>query len=231
MSRILIAPSVLSADFGNLARDVAAAEDAGADWIHVDVMDGHFVPNLTIGPGVTRAVRRATTLPVDVHLMVESPERLLEPFVEAGADRITVHAETCPHLHRVVARIRELGAKAGVAVNPSTPVDALGEIVPYVDLILIMTVNPGFGGQTFIPTSARKVGQTRRLLEEAGRVSAVAIQVDGGIDAKSAPEVVRKGATVLVAGSSVYLPPGGPAETIPALRAAAERALVPAVSG
>ena len=231
MSDLFIAPSVLAADFGNLAKDVAAAEDGGADWIHVDVMDGHFVPNITIGPGVTRAVRHATDLPVDVHLMVESPDRFLEAFIEAGADRITVHEETCPHLHRVVARIQELGAKAGVAVNPSTPVDALAEIVSYADLILIMTVNPGFGGQTFIPTSPQKVRQARRLVEEAGRTWAVAIQVDGGIDVVSAPVLVREGATVLVAGSSVYAPEGGPLVTIPALREAAEVGLSPSNSG
>lgn len=232
MSDILIAPSILSADFGNLARDVASAEEAGADWIHLDVMDGHFVPNLTIGPAVTSAVRRATSLPLDVHLMIESPERMVSAFVEAGADRVTVHEETCPHLHRVIAQLREAGVKVGVAVNPATPVESLREVVPYVDLILVMTVEPGFGGQAFILTSPRKVEQARTLIEEAGRSTEVEIQVDGGIDPETAPEVVRRGATVLVAGSAVYgAAAGGAARAIPALREAAERAHVSSAPG
>ncbi len=225
MSRVLIAPSVLSADFANLARDVAAAEEAGADWIHVDVMDGHFVPNITIGPAVTAALRRSTTLPLDVHLMIESPERLVPAFAEAGADRITVHQETCPHLHRVVEEIRAAGAQPGVAINPATPVDSLSEIVPYIDLILVMTVNPGFGGQAFIATSPKKVAEARSLLERAGRSGTVRLQVDGGIDPTTAPEVVRAGADVLVAGSAVFRASGGPPVSVSALRVAAERAL------
>src|SRR5690349_12427487 len=150
---IRIAPSILSADFGRLAEEVAAAEAAGADWIHVDVMDGHFVPNITIGPLITEVVRRSTKLPVDVHLMIEQPERYLDAFAGAGANVLTVHQETCPHLHRTVQRIRELGVKPGVCVNPSTPIDTLAEIVPFVDLVLVMSVNPGFGGQRYIPTS------------------------------------------------------------------------------
>ena len=231
MSDILIAPSILSADFGNLARDVASAEEAGADWIHLDVMDGHFVPNLTMGPGVTQAVRRATTLPLDVHLMIESPQRMVSAFVNAGADRITVHEETCPDLHRVITQVREAGANVGVAVNPATPVETLREVIPNVDLILIMTVNPGFGGQAFISTSPHKVEQAKVLVEEAGRLADVEIQVDGGIDPETAPEVVRKGATVLVAGSAVYGAVGGAAKAIPALRKSAEHALVSSALG
>ena len=220
MHEILIAPSVLSADFGNLSRDVDVAEEAGADWIHVDVMDGQFVPNLTIGPAVTAAIRRATSLPVDVHLMIESPERLVGAFVDAGADRITVHEEACPHLHRVVAQIREAGAKPGVALNPATPVEALREIIPFIDLVLIMTVNPGFGGQAFIPTSPDKVERARAIVEELGRATDVGIQVDGGIDPTTAPDVVRAGANVLVVGSAVFGATGGPVAAIPALREA-----------
>ncbi len=225
MSHVLIAPSILSADFGHLADDVAAAQEAGADWIHVDVMDGQFVPNLTIGPEVAAAIRRATNLPVDVHLMIETPERLISAFADSGADRITVHEEACPHLHRVAAQVRDLGAKVGVAVNPATPVESIRDVVPYIDLILIMTVNPGFGGQAFIPSSPRKVAQARALLQEEGRSEEVWIQVDGGIDLATASEVVREGARVLVAGSAVFRAEGGPARAIPALRGAAQGAL------
>ena len=217
-SRVLLAPSILSADFGHLARDVGRAEAAGADWIHVDVMDGHFVPNLTIGPAVTAAVRAATTLPVDVHLMIESPERLIPEFVAAGADFITVHQEVCPHLHRVVAEIRKAGARAGVAVNPSTPVELLRDIVHDIDLLLVMTVNPGFGGQRFIPGSPDRIARARRLLEEAGRAGEVHLQVDGGVDHTTIPSVVEAGATVLVAGSAVFSKDGGPEDTIPAMQ-------------
>ena len=227
MKEILIAPSVLSADFGNLERDVVQAEQAGADWIHVDVMDGRFVPNLTIGAAVTRAVSAATSLPVDAHLMIESPERLIPAFVRAGADRITVHQETCPHLHRTVSQVRDAGLKVGVAVNPATSVETLREIVPYIDLILIMTVNPGFGGQQFIPASPSKVGRARSLLEASDCASSVEIQVDGGIDLTTASEVVREGATVLVAGSAIYGVDGGPATSIPALRSAVQQIPTP----
>jgi ribulose-phosphate 3-epimerase len=213
----LIAPSILSADFGRLAEDVQAAEAAGADWIHVDVMDGHFVPNITIGPLVTEAVRRATDLPVDVHLMIEAPERYLKNFVEAGADRITVHQETCPHLHRTLQEIRQLGASPGVSLNPSTPVAALEDMAPYLDLILVMTVNPGFGGQAFIPSSPRKIKAARTLLQASGRGEAH-VQVDGGIDPSTAPLAVEAGADVLVAGSAVYAHPSGPRNGIQALR-------------
>jgi len=213
----LIAPSILSADFGRLAHDVQVAEAAGADWIHVDVMDGHFVPNITIGPLVARAVRRATDLPVDVHLMIEAPERYVEEFAAAGADRITVHQETCPHLHRTLQQIRDAGALPGVAINPSTPVSFLHDVVPYVDLILVMTVNPGFGGQAFIPTSPEKIKDTRDLLKSQGRGD-VPIQVDGGIDPDTVGHVVEAGAQVLVAGSAVFGHPEGAEAGIRALR-------------
>jgi ribulose-phosphate 3-epimerase len=219
---VRIAPSILSADFARLGEEVRTAEEAGGDWIHVDVMDGHFVPNLTLGPAITEAVRRSTSLPVDVHLMIESPERYVEDFVRAGAHRITVHQEACPHLHRVLEQIRELGALPGVAVNPATPVELLRDVLPFVDLVLVMTVNPGFGGQAFIPTSPGRVARVRALLEELRPGESVAVQVDGGIDAASAGAVVSAGADVLVAGSAVYGHPGGVAEGIRAIRASAE---------
>lgn len=222
-----IAPSILSADFGRLAEDVARVESAGADWIHVDVMDGHFVPNLTIGPGVTSAVRRATSLPIDVHLMIEHPERYLQAFADAGADRITVHIETCPHLHRVVQQIRETGALPGVALNPSTPASALSEIVSEVELVLIMSVNPGFGGQAFIPGAVRKVEEARALLAAAGRPE-VWIQVDGGIDARTIGACHAAGADVFVAGNAVYGHPEGVPSAMEALRGALARSARPA---
>jgi ribulose-phosphate 3-epimerase len=215
----LIAPSILSADFGRLAEEVQAAETAGADWIHVDVMDGHFVPNITIGPLITAAVRRATRLPVDVHLMIEAPERYLADFVKAGADRITVHQETCPHLHRTLQQIRELGALPGVALNPSTPPDCLREVLPHLDLVLIMTVNPGFGGQAYIPSSTDKIRRTRELMHGLGG-EGITLQVDGGVDPNTAPEMVEAGADVLVAGSAVFGHPGGAGEGVRSLRIA-----------
>ena len=213
----IIAPSILSADFGRLADDVQAVEAAGADWIHVDVMDGHFVPNITIGPLVAEAVRKATSLPVDVHLMIESPERYLEDFVKAGADRITVHQESCLHLHRTLQQIRDLGALPGVAVNPSTPIATLQDVIPYLELVLVMTVNPGFGGQAFIPTSIKKIRAARELLEKEGR-GEVPIQVDGGVGPETASRVVGAGANVLVAGSAVFGHPDGAGEGVRALR-------------
>lgn len=215
----LIAPSILSADFGRLAEDLQAVEAAGADWIHVDVMDGHFVPNITVGPLVAAAVRRACMLPVDVHLMIEKPERYLEAFVDAGADRITVHQETCPHLHRTLQEIRELGAVPGVALNPSTPVETITEVVADLDMVLVMTVNPGFGGQRYIPNSTRKLARVAELLQREGR-EGVRIQVDGGVDATTASTVVGAGATVLVAGSAVFGHVDGPAAGVRALRRA-----------
>ena len=199
----LIAPSILSADFTRLGEEIAAAEAGGADWIHVDVMDGHFVPNITIGPMIVAAARRATRLPLDVHLMIEKPDLYLNDFVAAGADMLTVHQETCPHLHRTVQRIRELGARPGVAVNPATPVESLAEILPFVDLVLIMTVNPGFGGQTFISESLPKIARLKRHLASSGGPTPQ-IEVDGGIDPSTAPSVVAAGATVLVAGSAIF---------------------------
>jgi ribulose-phosphate 3-epimerase len=217
---VLIAPSILSADFGRLENDVREAVDAGADWIHVDVMDGHFVPNITIGPGVTKAVRAATDVPVDVHLMIQRPESYVAEFADAGADVITVHQEACPHLHRTIQQIQESGARAGVAINPATPVEALSEVLSYVDLVLIMTVNPGFGGQAYIHSCTDKVAQVREALAGAGRTD-VDLEVDGGVDTSTAPSVVSAGANVLVAGSAVYGHPKGIAFAIGALRDAA----------
>lgn len=220
MSGIKIAPSILSADFARLADGVAEAEAAGADWIHVDVMDGHFVPNLTIGAPVVRALRRVTDLPLDVHLMIEAPERFLDAFADAGANVLTVHQEACTHLHRTIERIRELGMKPGVSLNPATPLSAIEEILPYVDLVLVMTVNPGFGGQRFIPTSTEKVGRLRRILEER-HLWGIEVEVDGGIGPETAAEVVEAGANVLVAGAAVYGGEGSVADNIRALRSAA----------
>jgi ribulose-phosphate 3-epimerase len=217
---IRIAPSILSADFARLADGVAAAEEAGADWIHVDVMDGHFVPNITIGVPVVAALRRVTDLPLDVHLMIEAPDRFVDAFADAGADWITVHQEAAPHLHRTIEQIRQKGAKPGVSVNPGTPLAALDEILPYVDMVLIMSVNPGFGGQRFIPTSTRKIAALRATLDERG-LWPIEIEVDGGIGPQTAGEVVAAGATVLVAGAAVYNAHGTVADNIAALRAAA----------
>ena len=217
---VKIAPSILSADFARLGDAVAEAEAGGADWIHVDVMDGHFVPNLTIGPPVVKSLRRVTELPLDVHLMIEAPERYLEAFADAGATVLTVHQEACMHLHRTVQRIRELGMRPGVAINPATPLSALEEILPYVDLVLIMTVNPGFGGQKYIPTSTEKVARMRRILQDR-HLWGVELEVDGGIDPLTAPEVVEAGASVLVAGAAVYGGERSVAENIQALRSAA----------
>jgi ribulose-phosphate 3-epimerase len=200
---IRIAPSILSADFTRLGEQIAEAEAAGADWIHVDVMDGHFVPNITIGPMIVEAARRSTRLPLDVHLMIEEPDRYLEKFVGAGANWLTVHQETCPHLHRTVQAIRELGAHPGVSVNPATPVESLTEILPFVDLILVMTVNPGFGGQDFIEESLPKLRRLQHHIASKGGPGPL-IEVDGGIDPETAPRVVAAGATVLVAGSPVF---------------------------
>jgi ribulose-phosphate 3-epimerase len=199
---VRIAPSILAADFGRLADEVRAVERAGADWIHVDVMDGHFVPNLTLGPVVVEALRAATRLPLDVHLMIEEPERSLEAYVRAGADRVGVHVETCPHLHRTLAQIREAGAKACVVLNPATPAEAIRPVLGDVDQVLVMSVNPGFGGQKFIPGALAKIEQLRRWIREAERE--VELEVDGGIGPGTVGAAARAGANVFVAGTAVF---------------------------
>lgn len=202
MNKIFITPSILSADFRHLEGQIHQVEHAGADWLHLDVMDGHFVPNITFGPMVVKAIRSVTKLPLDAHLMIERPEKFLADFRDAGTDRITVHVETCPHLHRVIHQIKELGMKAGVTLNPATPVSSLIEILPYVDLVLVMTVNPGFGGQEFISSMVDKVRAVREMID--GVNPAILLQVDGGISAKNASELARAGANVFVAGYSIF---------------------------
>lgn len=213
-----IAPSILSCDFSRLAEEIQAAEAGGADWIHVDVMDGHFVPNITIGPVITEGARRATDLPLDVHLMIESPERYLEAFAEAGADSISVHQEACPDLVGTLAKIRTLGVRAGVAVNPDTPLDSVLDVAADIDLLVIMSVHPGFGGQRYIPGSSEKIRRARTMLDELG--SSAELEVDGGIHALNAREAAEAGASVLVAGSAVYAHPDGAAAGVRVLREA-----------
>ena len=199
---VKFAPSILSADFARLGEQVAEATKAGADYIHVDVMDGQFVPPITIGDSVVAAIRPWTNLPLDVHLMIEAPERQINQFADAGADIITVHIETCPRIHQVVQAIKELGIKAGVSLNPETPLTAVSEILPSVDLVLVMTVNPGYGGQSFIESTLEKIAQLRAELDKKGL--SAELEVDGGINAQVAPRVVRAGARVLVAGAAVF---------------------------
>lgn len=215
---VKIAPSILAADFGRLAEQVKEAEAGGADWIHVDVMDGRFVPNITLGPIIVESIRRSTSLPLDVHLMIVEPERYLEAFATAGASRLIVHAETCPHLHRTLQQIRELGAKTGVAINPATSLSAVEEILPEIDQLLVMTVNPGFGGQKFIEACIDKVAHAQDLIKRSN--APTAIEVDGGIDRSTAPKVVQAGASILVAGNAIYRHPRGVAAAIAELRAA-----------
>ena len=198
----LLSASILSADFGRLAEEVEAVEAAGADWIHVDVMDGHFVPNITIGPNMVKALSQVTRLPLDVHLMIEKPGRYLEDFVKAGANWLGVHAEACVHLHRVIQRIKELGVKAAVALNPATPLCMIDLVLPDVDMVLLMTVNPGFGGQTFIPNVLPKIRQCRRMIDDAGL--STLLQVDGGVNPENVGELAEAGVDVFVAGSAVF---------------------------
>jgi ribulose-phosphate 3-epimerase len=219
---LLIAPSILSADFAALGKAVEAAERGGADLIHLDVMDGHFVPNLTIGLPVVRSLKRIARVPLDVHLMIEEPDRYIEAFVEAGASMISVHVEVLPHLHRTLGFIRSLGVKAGAVLNPSTPVSALEDVATDVDFVLVMSVNPGFGGQTFIPRSEAKVRALRALLDRAG--SRAPIEIDGGIDETTAPRVVAAGVEILVAGHAIF-GSSDPEAATRRLRAAAETAL------
>ena len=215
---IQIAPSILSADFAALGEAIAAAERGGADLIHVDVMDGHFVPNITIGPPVVKSIKRIAKVPLDVHLMIEEPDRYLEAFVEAGASMLSVHVEVLPHLHRTVHAIQALGARAGVVLNPSTPVAALSEMAADVDYVLVMSVNPGFGGQTFIPRSESKVSEVRTLLDRVG--NAAPVEIDGGIDLQNVARVVFAGARMIVAGSAVFHSPD-PERAVRELKAAA----------
>jgi ribulose-phosphate 3-epimerase len=216
---VRIAPSILSADFAILGEQIAAVERGGADLIHLDVMDGHFVPNLTIGVPVVRSIRKVATVPLDVHLMIEEPDRYLESFVDAGASMISVHLEVLPHLHRTLQAIQELGAKAGVAINPSTPVGMLEEVAGMVDHVLVMSVNPGFGGQTFIPRSESKIQAVRALLNRQG--NSAPIEVDGGVDMSNAAHLVGAGATILVAGTSIF-GTGDPERAARELRQAAD---------
>ncbi len=224
---VQIAPSILSADFAALADAVAAVERGGADLIHVDVMDGHFVPNITIGPAVVRALKRSAHVPLDVHLMISEPDRYLDAFAEAGASMISVHVEVLPHLHRTIQAIKALKVRAGAVLNPSTPVVALEQVAGDLDFVLVMSVNPGFGGQTFIPRSESKVGEVRAVLDRAGNTLAP-IEIDGGIDLRTVGRVVAAGARILVAGNAVFNTPN-PERATRELKAAANAALAASI--
>lgn len=219
MRPLKIAPSILASDFAQLGAQVKEATEGGADYIHIDVMDGHFVPNLTLGPVVVKSIRKYSHLPFDVHLMIESPERYIPNFVEAGANIITVHVEACTHLHRVVDQIKGLKIGAGVAINPATPLVSLEEILPFVQEVNVMTVNPGFGGQTFVIEMLQKISRLRAMIE--GRGLDVDIEVDGGVDDRTAPQCIQAGANVLIAGTTIFGGGGAIRENIGALRQAA----------
>lgn len=212
----MIAPSILSSDFLQLGNVLQACQSAGADWIHIDVMDGQFVPNLTMGPFIVKHCRRGTDLPLDVHLMVQKPEALLEAFAEAGASHLTVHVETCPHLHRTLQDIRSLGCKAGVTLNPATPASAIFQALPFVDLVLVMTVDPGFSGGEYIPEMVGKVAEIRRELDRIG--SSAWLEVDGGVSPETLPELKAAGATAFVSATAIFKHPGGIAAGIASLR-------------
>ena len=216
MNPHILAPSILSADFTRLGEELAACESAGADWLHIDVMDGHFVPNLTMGPFIVEACKRATKLPLDVHLMIEKPEGLLEAFAKAGANHLTVHVETCPHLHRTLEFIKSLGCKAGVTLNPGTPVAAIESVLHLADLVLVMSVNPGFSGGRFVPESFARVADLRKRLDALN--SSAWLEVDGGVNAENLPELKSAGATAFVAATAVFKHPQGIATGIQALR-------------
>jgi len=215
---IKLAPSILSADFARLGEQIDEVARAGADYIHVDVMDGHFVPNITIGAPVVASIRPVTSLPLDVHLMIEHPERYVSDFVQAGADIITVHVEASPHLHGTIQAIKELGVKAGVSLNPPTPIGAVEEFLRHVDLVLVMSVNPGFGGQSFIPETLPRIASIRKILDDRGLRAE--LEVDGGINADNAPDIVEAGADVLVAGNSIFRAEEGISGAIQRLREA-----------
>ncbi len=214
--RLKIAPSILAADFARIGEQVKQAEDAGADYIHVDAMDGHFVPNLTLGPLIAEAVHRSTSLPLDLHLMIAEPERHIRAFKDAGASILTVHAEACQHLHRVVQEIKSAGMRAGVAINPATPLDHVRWVLPDVDLLLIMSIDPGWGGQKFLPLALPKLREARRMIDALGLD--IELEVDGGIDRNTVSEAVEAGATVLVAGTAIFGHAGGIGAAISSLR-------------
>jgi ribulose-phosphate 3-epimerase len=220
---IKIAPSILAADFAYLGEAIRAIEAGGADYVHVDVMDGVFVPNISIGLPVVAALRKITQLPLDVHLMIAAPDRYIADFIGAGASILTVHVEACTHLHRAVQQIREMGARPGITLNPATPLDTLAEILPYVDQVLVMSVNPGFGGQSYIPTMTDKIARLRQMIQSRGLD--IDVEVDGGIDVHTAPATVAAGANVLVAGTAVFRHEAGVTAAIAALREAAQGAL------